>query len=183
MTAHVIISTAVMLMVGTSIPSTNAWLSCPPSKNLNVPGVVGKPVLLNAGTVQLDGSIATDPNAGRSYLGNKCDLNSATPWKDTKNIMLLGRKLAYTIDLSTIGCNCNAAIYLVSMGQNRLSNMPPKMAHECRGDNYYCDANKVCGTPCAEIDIMEANNHAFVSTLHKSTGMRPETSAILFQKE
>jgi len=70
---------------------------------------------------------------------------------------LAGRTLSFSLDLSAATCGCNAAIYLVAMPQN-------DDATSC-GD-YYCDANAVCGTACAEIDLIEANRNAFVTTVH-----------------
>ena len=50
---------------------------------------------------------------------------------------LLGQSLSYTIDLSEVGCSCNAALYLVSMpGFNRSNPLP-----DPRGGDYYCGAN------------------------------------------
>merc|ERR1711924_569272 len=52
----------------------------------------------------------------------------------------------------------NVAFYMASLARNTRN-------VTCHGD-YYCDANKVCGIDCTEIDIMEANKHVFVTTLH-----------------
>ena len=60
---------------------------------------------------------------------------------------MLGREISFTIDLSAAECGCNAAVYLVSMKQN-------KEPGTCDGD-FYCDGAAVCGTTCAEIDLIE----------------------------
>ena len=77
-------------------------------------------------------------------------------------VPLLGRRLTFTVDLSQVGCSCNGAFYAVSMpAYNSAQQLVP-------GDNgeYYCDANKVGGTFCPEMDIMEANKYAMASTAH-----------------
>ena len=76
-------------------------------------------------------------------------------------LYLAGQTLSFTVNLSTAGCGCNAAVYLVAMPQNSGN---PERKSGC-GD-YYCDANDVCGERCVEIDLMEANRVAFVSTAH-----------------
>eukprot|EP00405_Crypthecodinium_cohnii_P034349 CAMPEP_0206527044 /NCGR_PEP_ID=MMETSP0325_2-20121206/1106_1 /ASSEMBLY_ACC=CAM_ASM_000347 /TAXON_ID=2866 /ORGANISM="Crypthecodinium cohnii, Strain Seligo" /LENGTH=613 /DNA_ID=CAMNT_0054022363 /DNA_START=31 /DNA_END=1872 /DNA_ORIENTATION=+ len=87
-------------------------------------------------------------------------------------LKLLGHSISFTVDLSAVGCACNLAFYLISgpaigpngtfdRGSDR-QGQPP----------YYCDANKVGGQWCPEVDIMEANNHAFQATPHRCNAPR-----------
>ena len=96
-------------------------------------------------------------NGARVYLADTCvEGDFASTVYATPN--LLGHTLSVTVDLSAALCGCNAAFYLVSMAQN-------SQPGSCGGD-YYCDANNVCGVRCTEIDLMEANQHAFHTVLH-----------------
>merc|ERR1719414_1592982 len=57
---------------------------------------------------------------------------------------LLGKVLSYDVNLSAVGCSCNAALFFVSMpGYNPDGTI-------ARGDEspYYCDANKFGGVGC-----------------------------------
>jgi len=75
---------------------------------------------------------------------------------------LLDKTISFTADVSTVGCGCNAAFYLTSSPAYNQSQLPDP--GQC-GD-YYCDANKVCGQFCPEIDLFEANNRALQVTPH-----------------
>ena len=123
-------------------------------------------------------------NGARVYLGESCTEGQYTnaqygAWK------LLGKTLSITVDLSQATCGCNAAFYLVAMKQNTkpgercfaaaallLPHSGPFLisslrAGNCDGD-FYCDANDVCGVRCLEIDLIEANTHAFRTTIHSA---------------
>lgn len=96
--------------------------------------------------------------SGRTYFAEPGGCQEG-PYDQTKYLALnlLGKTLRYTTDVSGSHCGCNAALYLVSMRQN---------AEESGCHDHYCDAMAVCGVNCAEIDIQEANMHAWLSTLH-----------------
>jgi len=117
----------------------------------NVPGE-------KAGEVFVEDGAVVPYMSGRSYLGDAC---SSTPgeYDNTQYVAfkLLGKRLRYTVNLTGALCGCNAALYLTSLKQN-------DNVSEC--SDYYCDANSVCGVRCAEIDIQEANQHGWHSTLH-----------------
>ncbi|CAK9013428.1 unnamed protein product [Durusdinium trenchii] len=110
-----------------------------------------------AGEVDVDGNgVIHVYMKGRTYFSDKCRAGSYSNNRYTK-LRLLGKRIRWTTDLATAGCGCNAAFYLVSLAQNT-------EVSGCK--DYYCDANSVCGVRCTEIDLQEANKHAFHSVLH-----------------
>ena len=75
-----------------------------------------------------------------------------------QKLFLLGSTLSFTVDLSGVGCDCNAAVYLVQMdtpGQNTAN---------------YCDIQGGDYPRCTEIDLLEGNTHAMATTLHTREG-------------
>lgn len=103
------------------------------------------------------GRSVTLTRGARAYAARRCDAASFNR-TDYAALRLLGRTLSVTVDVSAAGCGCVAAFYLVPM---RRSFEPGT----CNGDRY-CDANAVCGVRCSEIDVLEANRHALLSTVH-----------------
>jgi len=105
----------------------------------------------------------------RAYFGGSCVTSFTSSMYKGTLPPLLDKTIAYTVDLSQANCACNAALYLVAMPAINSSSQPDPT--KC-GD-YYCDANKVCGIECPEIDLMEANTRAWQSTPHKCDGNGP----------
>lgn len=109
-----------------------------------------------SGNVQVWGGAVHPLMGGRTYFAEKC----TDGWynnNDYRAVSLLEKTIQYTVDMGHAGCGCNVAFYLTSMRQN---NKPTA----CQ--DFYCDANSVCGELCSEIDIMEANSKVWRSTLH-----------------
>jgi len=116
------------------------------------------------------GSKVIVPHDGRVYIATR-DAGSETMQPDMYySPKLLGGSLEYDVDLSQSGCSCNAALYLVSMpGKDWNGNASPS-----QGNDFYCDANKVGGVYCPEMDIMEANTYAWHTTAHKCNPASPK---------
>eukprot|EP00443_Scrippsiella_acuminata_P096046 CAMPEP_0115607112 /NCGR_PEP_ID=MMETSP0272-20121206/18342_1 /TAXON_ID=71861 /ORGANISM="Scrippsiella trochoidea, Strain CCMP3099" /LENGTH=793 /DNA_ID=CAMNT_0003042789 /DNA_START=1 /DNA_END=2382 /DNA_ORIENTATION=+ len=87
--------------------------------------------------------------------------------ENIEEFKLLGKIISYRVDLSKVGCACNLAFYLISMPARDMQGKPSPGTNRQGQPPYYCDANMVGGQWCPEIDIMEANNHAFQATLHR----------------
>jgi hypothetical protein len=73
---------------------------------------------------------------------------------------LLGQTIRFTIDLSSSTCNCNAALYLVDFPTTATT-------------DFYCDAQYPYPQSCVELDLLEANTHAFQATAHSKSGDNP----------
>lgn len=101
------------------------------------------------------GSLSLSLN-DRTYMSDSCD---SSAYSNTRYaaVKLLGKRIRFSTSVKGADCGCNMAMYLVSMSRNNQSS-------SCH--DFYCDANKVCGVECTEIDIMEANMYSWHSTLH-----------------
>jgi len=112
------------------------------------------------GSMTTSGNTLTIPHNLRAYLANQC----ATDFSEGvfKSYNFLDRSIQFTLDLSQVGCACNAAVYLVSMPGYKSNQQPDPST--C-GD-YYCDANTVCGVYCPEMDLVECNQYALQVAAH-----------------
>jgi len=108
----------------------------------------------------------------RAYLAETCGNGYSNHAYSAIDVR--GKTIRYSVDLRSAGCGCIAAFYLVSMRQNTAPGA-------CEGD-FYCDANKVCGQACSEVDIMEANFRMWKTTLHKATDHTGSHSALFGRK-
>jgi len=106
---------------------------------------------------QVSSAQVTPLKSGRVYFGHACS-GDAYSNTDYAAMNFKGGSFSYTVNLAAADCGCVAALYLVDMH----SNTNPGT---CGGD-YYCDANRVCGVNCDEVDIQEANKHMFKTTDH-----------------
>jgi len=110
--------------------------------------------------VTISGSQLQNKHGNRVYYTQKCQqLFDPTVFKP---FYVLDKTLSFKTDVSTIGCGCCAAFILVLMPAYNQNQQPDPT--KC--DDYYCDANEVCGVWCPEMDLMEANRAAFAVTPH-----------------
>ena len=100
------------------------------------------------------------PSNGRGYIIETPTLDYSNPQYFRPN--LKNAVVEYDLDLSNHECGCIAAFYTVSM-PGKKSDGTLWMDTDGFG---YCDANKVDGNFCPEMDIMEANKYSWASTPH-----------------
>merc|ERR1719513_327687 len=63
---------------------------------------------------------------------------------------LFDQHFVYDLNLSGVGCHCNAAGYFIKM---------PSPYGPGESNDYYCDANYVGEIGCPEYDTLESNKH------------------------
>lgn len=147
--------------------SASAQNICAGNVDILVNGVVTPMQVSQVGGV--DGRVTTSGRSismtygPRAYVTSTCSSSGFTPGMYSPGLPLLGRSLTYTVDLSTVSCACNAALYLTYMPAYDANNAPTPTS----SNDYYCDANEVSGVYCPEMDVMEANSAAFQVTPHK----------------
>lgn len=125
-----------------------------------LPSSASQFVTYNADDVQVSGNQIKMRHGTRGYLG-QCD-SSFQP-HTTTSIPLMGKTISAVVDLSSVSCACNVALYLVYMPAiNSQGQADPTVSKD-----YYCDANEVSGIFCPEIDLFEANRDALQVTPHK----------------
>ena len=100
-----------------------------------------------------DGNITIRDNS-RGYLERR--------YAGLEKFDLRNAEVRFTVDVSKVPCGCIAAVYYVAMGSR------------------YCDLNHelVLGSGdgvCTEIDLVEANQVGFATTLHTEAGFTPPT--------
>lgn len=97
---------------------------------------------------------------GNSRLYAVAHVPDVPAWEavEYRRFELLDRAIAFDVDLSNIGCGCNAAVYLVDM-----------RAPEKDGAGY-CDIQGVDASACLEVDLLEGNIKAIQTTVHTTEG-------------
>jgi hypothetical protein len=110
-----------------------------------------------------DGERLLLQNDQRAYLAMP---HEQRRWSSIKyhKLQLLGKTLHWTLDLSQVGCGCNAALYLVAM------HAPDQMG------SGYCDIQFNDPERCLEIDLFEGNIKAASATLHTEGGFGADGS-------
>jgi len=129
-----------------------------------IDGLSGPTLLAGMGGSVNKGMLTLKHNSGLTLFSNFEDVVDP---KNMVQLKLVGKELNFTVDLSRVGCACNVALYLISSPGRDLDGKPYPGPKNSDQPPYYCDANNVGGQWCPEVDIMEANNHAFAATPHK----------------
>jgi hypothetical protein len=108
------------------------------------------------------GSAVTLNYNERAYLVPSCAAGDFTAGMFAVRPPMAGRVWNFTVELSTASCGCNAGFYAVAMPAVGASGAPDPST---TGD-FYCDANRVSGLWCTEVDMLEGNTAAMAATPH-----------------
>lgn len=154
----------------TTVATSSSALTTPARQSIEkhavtIDGISGPTLLAGQGGIVDIGRLTLKHNSGLTLFSEYADVLEPDNMVQLK---LVGKELNFTVDLSRVGCACNVALYLISSPGRDLQGKPYPGPKDRGGQPpYYCDANQVGGQWCPEVDIMEANNHAFAATPHK----------------
>merc|ERR1712131_148366 len=104
--------------------------------------------------VQVDGNGFTLFGNSRMYFASYATdgFDGNAYWQ----IPLNNKVFSYSVDVSNVGCHCNAAAYFIDMPGNNAGG----------GGDWYCDANFGNSIWCPEYDTFEANKHRLEPFIH-----------------
>ena len=93
----------------------------------------------------------------------------------TIQIPLMNKEFSYDVDVSNVGCHCNAAAYFIDMPGLNSTQSHNIFTRYLPGNNpgagdWYCDANLGNNIWCPEYDTYEGNKHTLAGTLHTCDG-------------
>ena len=120
-------------------------------------------MLLEEWATPWDRHVASSDGTSVKLRGNQrayLTTGFARSWQQVRyeKLRLLSKTLRFTLDVSQVGCGCNAAVYLVAMGQP-----------DARGSRY-CDIQRDGLDRCLEVDLFEGSIKAARATLHTQAG-------------
>jgi len=137
--------------------------------SINIGGVGDVYVVTNTpNNVQMVDNGFKLSGGGRVYFATENAGDFSNPfmyWQTHLN----GNHIAYTLDVSNVGCHCNAAFYFVQMPGYDSSQNPTAGP----GGDYYCDANFVNQNWCPEYDTFEGNRETMNVQLHTCDYVAP----------
>ena len=101
--------------------SVDAWATCPEG-HLEMDGFphedTGQVFIMHGGEVlDSNDAVRMTANNGRTYFGLDCQ-DDSSPTSDLLALNLLDRVFSFDVDMGQAGCNCNVALYMISMKQN-----------------------------------------------------------------
>lgn len=85
----------------------------------------------------------------------------------------MNKEFSYDVDVSNVGCHCNAAAYFIDMPGAKFAIEQIKrhfLGNNPGAGDWYCDANFGNNIWCPEYDTYEGNKHTLAGTLHTCDG-------------
>jgi len=114
---------------------------------------------VKARPVEVKSKIAVVPHMkSRAYFAEGCTAGEYDH-KRYANVKLLGKTISYTVDVSSVGCGCDAQVHLVPMRHS---------SEKSKCKDFFCGPSQkhLCGETCFTIRLQDANQYSWFTSLH-----------------